>query len=481
MSSVKALNHQSEHGRRLLLTALIVAPFLSAAGYYFFQRTLIPNPDSACYLDWCPIRTSIYPLFLRIAAGPLLLPLQLLLLSLAVSWASFYVYQVSRSLPLAALLCAALLANPYVWRLQASILSEALTTPLLIIMSGLLVGYLTRKCQWLVLTSSLLAGVLIATRPSNLPLIAISPMAVFLTPGHSRATKLQLAILCGAFSLTLVIADRLCTWAVHGREATSLLGRHTFAKSVLIDAPPVASRGLDPIESRLAILQQRDFRPIRSVLRSVARRPDIVDILQANYEACLQYTCTDEAVSDITTDRPKLDAALFRVGFARLRENPAAYLSLSVSEYRRLWLLDPRKDPALAREFNSYLRSVGSLPLQEQLGASAQPVPSSEPFRLQSFLRGGFIVLGYAVGLLTLVLGMLRVHRATPPLVTAAFIFLTATEAVLMLCALLGIGTPRYTMGMWPLIATAFVLLFNVVLDGTGRPMSMRIGHKEQS
>ncbi|HEY7006423.1 MAG TPA: hypothetical protein VH392_08055, partial [Sphingomicrobium sp.] len=118
----------------LLLGALLAAPILAAIAFYIIQRQPIITTDSPEYLHWAPIRTSVYPLFLMVVGGPFVLPLQFLLFGLSVSWLVQYVYRFYGNILLVALLCVALLINPYIWKLQASVVSEAITTPLLVIL-----------------------------------------------------------------------------------------------------------------------------------------------------------------------------------------------------------------------------------------------------------------------------------------------------------------------------------------------------------
>lgn len=447
------------------LTIVALAPWLVAAAFYLAHRSITIEADSASYLDWAPDRSSGYPLFLKLAGGRFLLPIQLALFAAAASWLALRVGRISRDLILTALLTVAVIANPYVWQLQASIMSEALTTPLLVLLVGLIPSHMVGPRRSTALAMALIAGVLAATRPSNLALLPIPPLAVLIRRGGSARSKHRDAALCLAMSLAVLAADQACTRAVHGPATTSLLGRHTFAKSVLVDAPPLPPAGLSPVERSLATSAERDFAPVRRVLKSVADRPHIFDTLQGNYEVCLQYACTDRLLSGVNMPRAELDRALFRVGAERLRENPGAYLALSVKEYRGLWLLNPRKDPRLAREFNAYRATSGALPFEQQLGPAVAPVSRDETSRAGAVLRSLFIFLAIVAAVLTVALTAIQLAGPFRPYIASAWLCLLGTEAVLIFCALVGIGTPRYTMGMWPMLAGSFAFLMVFVLE----------------
>jgi hypothetical protein len=449
----------------LLLGALLVAPMIAAIAVYIVQRQPLIGTDSLEYLRWDPIRTSVYPLFLKIVRGPFILPVQLLMFALSVSWLVRYVYRLYRNILLVALLCAAILGNAYLWKLQVSVGSEAITTPLLVIFLGLIAGYLAKKRLSAALVASVIAGVLAAARPSNFPLLVVPAIVVFLASGSHVHRKLKIACLCFAISLTPVIADKLVTRAVHASETTTLLGRHTFAKAALIDAPPLPVQS-NPVDRRLAELAERDFQPIRSVLHSLSDQPRILNIVSLGYETCVERACTDTALPGWSISPAKLDQARFRVGLARLKENPSGYLALTLREYETIWSLNPRKDPAVAKDLNGYLSRASPLPDQQLIAAGwFDPVGPGEYSRSAGLLRSLFILLGIFTGLLTILLGALQFRRGVHPLLTVSFVNLLSVQLVLVFCCFVGIGIPRYTMGMWPMLAAALAFLAAALID----------------
>jgi hypothetical protein len=271
--------------------------------------------------------------------------------------------------------------------------------------------------------------------------------------------------MCFAMALIPVVGDKLVNRAVHGSQTTSLIGRHTYAKAVLIDAPalPLPS---DPVDRRLTDLAQRQFQPIRSVLHSVSDRPTILNIISVGYETCVERACTDTALPRWSISPAKLDEARFRVGLARLKENPSGYLNLALREYRTLWLLNPRKDPSIAHQLNAYLAEAAPLPDQQLIAARwFDPVSPGEYSRSAGLIRSSFVFLGIVVAMLTLLLGALQFRKGVHPLVTVSFINLLSVQLVLVFSSFVGIGIPRYTMGMWPMLAAALAFLAAAVVD----------------
>lgn len=465
MSLFDTFRRARERKANLLIGALLVAPILAAIAVYIVQKQPLVGTDSLEYLRWDPIRTSVYPLFLKVVRGPFILPVQLLMFGLSVSWLVRYVYRLYGNILLVALLCAAIIGNPYLWKLQVSVGSEAVTTPLLVIFLGLLAGYLAKQRASTVLIASVIAGVLAATRPSNFPLLIVPAITVFLSSRSPVQGKFKLACLCFAIALTPVIGDKLVTRAVHGSQTTSLIGRHTYAKSVLIDAPPLPLPS-NPVDRRLTDLAQRQFQPIRSVLHSVSGRPDIMNIVSVGYETCVERACTDTALPAWRISPAELDQARFRVGLARLKKNPLGYLKLTLREYRTLWLLNPRKDPSTAKELNAYLSEAAPLPDQQLIAARwFDPVAPGEYSRSAGLLRSLFILVGVFAGFLTILLAALQFRKGLHPFLTASFVNLLSFQLVLVFCCFVGIGIPRYTMGMWPVLAAALAFVAAAVVD----------------
>jgi hypothetical protein len=252
-----------------------------------------------------------------------------------------------------------------------------------------------------------------------------------------------------------IIVDRLVTQAVLGDTKTSLAGRHAFAKAGLIDAPPLNRAGMSAPDRKLADILERDYAPAREVLRPL--RGNVRDVVRLNYEVCFQYACTDAMARDVGVKGAALDAALYRVGSARLMENPASYIRMAIDEFRGQWLLHPRKHPTLAREYNEFLRAAAPLPFQQFLGEEGQVVPADQQKQLYRVNRAAFVSIALMVPVLLTLLTWLLIRRRRDALVVASFASLSGVIAVQIFTSMFGVGIPRYTMGLWPAIVFAFV------------------------
>ena len=421
-----------------------VAPFCVAAAFWWMHPYLAIDADTPRYLANDPMRTATYPLFLDLTYGPALLPLQLFLFAGALAWLAIYA---ARFLPLA--LTAALVltigANPYLWELQATIMSEALTTPLLTLIVGCIVGFAATRKPALLVFAALFCGIAASIRPPCIALIAAPIAAALLAPGlKGRGGMLALVVVACAAP---VVVERVYSRMIHGENLASPIGRHAFMKAAVIDAPETTIASNDPLDQRLVRALNQDFRPVRRLLHE-APSWQVRYTLLTNYEACAAWGCGDLILKGVNRPRPDIDSALLHVGMARLKTNPIGYLELSATEYHRMWLLHPRKHPGLAPLYNNFLARHSPLPFQLQLGIEGKPTPAAEQKSSLRFNRAAFAGVGIVAALMTAVAGLL--WRRSPS--QAALPLLLGSQAVLVLSAFTAVGLPRYAMGMWPMI-----------------------------
>lgn len=414
------------------------------------------NDDTQGYLANDPMRSAAYPLFLDLFHGPALLPLQLLLFAAAVAW---FVHD-ARPLPLAlAILSLALIANPYVWELQATVMTEALTTPLQILMAGALLTFALKPSFRPLAIAALLGGLATTIRPQFLPFIVAPVLAAWLAPRDRLKWSAAVVLLW----LAPVAIERAYSNAVHGERLTSPMGRALYLKSSLIDVP--AGQWADPRDERLDDALVHDYAPARSLV-SRARDPAVRLPLQVNYESCAAYGCLDHAFDGFSSEA-ELERHLFAVGLQRLRHDPLTYLRLTAQTYLAQWLLHPRKEPTVAERYSAFVAANQPLPFADQLRELAQPTPQAERRRLYTFNRIVFAGLGASAFVLPLLLLFYRPNAWAK----ASLVLLAGVQAVLVVGAFFSTGQPRYPMGLWPpLIVGVLLGLYGLAVAAWGDP-----------
>lgn len=452
---------------KVALAAIAALPFVVALVYGWMRPDLFLWADSPGYSNWHPVRTAPYPLFLDLIPSALVLTVQLGLLAAALSWLSLQVWKLTSSFLFVAASALLQIANPYIWFLQGSVMSEALTTPLLILLAGLLLNYTIGGRRADLLPAALCAGVIAATRPSCLPIIVIPLLAALLSPSHggSRSWRVLLAALLMAISP--VALERALAHLKFGDQVLSLAGRHSYAKGAILDVPnPVLARPT-VLESRLLLLAERDFAAIRAEIKAAPAGP-IRDTIRLNYEVCLQYQCTDLAIADLNLSEQARAEGMARVGQARILNGIPAYLALAWDEYRGFWLHHSDKHPTLASRYNAHLTARGQLPLAKEMDIYAKPIPASEQQQLYYVTRPFYALIGVLLAVLTIVTAALVAAGKRHPFLLMSFFSAVAVQGLLVFAAFTGVGIPRYSMGLWPLISGS--LLFGTLyLAGLAR------------
>jgi hypothetical protein len=421
---------------------LAILALVAALAFWCVHPNFVWDMDSLGYVQGSPARTATYHLFLAVFYGPWLLPVQLFLFAAALGWLAIYS---SRLVPW--IVCAGLFlliaANPYVWELQASVMSEALTTPLLTIIVGCVLGFTATRRNRLLLVAAFLCGLATTARPS-LILFIIAPLCL-LWMAREASDRWKTAAAMILLFAAPIVAEKLYSRAVHGSQLTSYVGRNVFMKGAIIDAPPTGVASPDALDQRLLAGVNQEYEPVRRLISGVQDR-DVRYVVMTLYESCAGYGCFDDFLAGYYHGEAELERHMFKVGAARLRSNPAAYAKLAATEYQRMFLLHPRKHPDLAPKYNAFLARQSPIPFQQRLGAEAQPTPADQQKPLLRFNRAVFALIGIFGVLMTGAFAFWRPNRPAE----AAFALLLGTQAVLVFTTLLGVGQPRYAMGMWP-------------------------------
>jgi hypothetical protein len=280
---------------------------------------------------------------------------------------------------------------------------------------------------------------------------------------RAEGWRKQTRVLLGCILVwsAVVGAERVYARAIHGDQLTSFMGHHLFGKAALIDAPPLDSSRLSPLEQRLVKALEVDYAPVRKTLRD-AEHSTAHPALLAAYEVCIQHGCTKPFQQEYGVSNLVFNAARARVGFARLRQNAVGFAQLTWREYQNLWALNSRTHPQLAPEYDAFIASARPLPLEKMLAPTV--FNATSPSAVAYVVRPAFLTAGVVVALITICFGYAVATRyRSDPLVLTAFLSALSVELVFAFTALTAIGYGRYTMAMWPNIAMAIIVAVAVI------------------
>lgn len=438
--------------KRLVVLGLV----MGAAQWLLSPARAVMVADSPLYIRFDPIVSAGYPAFVRLIGLGWLLPVQLLLLTGAAIVLAVTVQRVFDALAVSVLVLAAILGSPMVVDLSRSVLSEGLFLPIDILFLAALLAYVDRRRTWVALAAAALCGVGAITRPMTYPLVVSVIAAVWLCGSARRRHTLLLVAGCTLAWIAIVGGERVYAHWRHGDRLTSLTGLHLYAKSALLDVPPISTRGLNETERRLADDAEVRYAPVRALVaraRGTVAGPAVL----AYYEICLQRDCIQRRRAESGLPEARFNEAMLHVGRLRVAEDPAGYLRLAAAEFRSLWLVSTRTYPPNAARFDAFIASARPLPLEGEVNPAllARTVPS----RAALLTRPMLLVAALLSAAMLIVFGwLLLVRRRRDRAMVVAWCCTLGMELVLGFTAFAGIGDGHYTMTMWPNIVVALAL-----------------------
>lgn len=437
---------------------LLLIAFLYAT-YQLLHLPAAPiiEPDSLSYISFAPIRTAGYPIFLKIATTEVSITVQVLLFTVSLIYLGVETLKNTENVLPAAALMVLIISNAELNSYHSRIMTESLYSSLAILFLGTIIRF-TRSPTWpLGAVLGLIAGITATVRPSAyalVPILAAIPLIAGTTaPPKTRAYLFIAAILVMA---SIIGIERAYTSHYHGARATSLAGRHFFAKAAMIDAPPEhPTTAPNRVGQRLAAALEHDFRPVRDAVRGA---PDLTSrsLMTLVYEVCIEYSCMDPIRNQIDLSSAATDKALLGAGMERLARAPLEYLNLSLLHYLRLL---GKSNPTKYTAYQEYIHSQRPLPFESDVTllipkseALAKTVKGPPKFRLSI---PACLTLILAVTGLFFIITLRRPGRD----LGVAFVAALVVHSSFTLTALLGVGEERYAMGQWPAMMTSLVFL----------------------
>ena len=424
-----------------------------AAAYAIFCLATNPagpitTPDSIRYLDMWPNYPLGYAWFLTLTGERGAIIVQPLLYAGALAFLGREIVLRTRSAALAAAVLIGAMALPQIREFHASILSESVFLSLLVMFLALTVRFMDHPGWRAMVALAIVAGVATMVRRTGFAFVPV--MLVMLLLMRSRFVAAALVPFAA-----ILAADQIAVRAVHGDAASSLMGRHMFAKAALIDAAP-APPSADPVRRALDDQLEQRFAPIRAMLAEAPAH--VRAVLSLYYETCLQGGCADEArAATRASTEARQTAVMGSAGLARIRRAPWNFLALTRMHYQSLWTVNRLRHPTIAADLNAFLAAHRPLPYEE-LAMSLGPDRTLE-FRgspVVRYAQYAFVAIAFVTALLAAVGVMAAITgRRLPHALAAAAVSALTLHAGLLLTALLAAGFTRFLLGLWPALVMA--------------------------
>jgi hypothetical protein len=430
---------------------------IAYAAYCLFRNPPGPitTPDSAGYLDFLPIHTLGYPVFLKVLGASGAIVAQPLLFAAALACLGLETLRLTSSLTLSAATIVAVMLTPELRIYHASILTESLFVSGLLMFLASTIRFVRVPSPPNATRAAVVAGLAATVRRTGLVFLPVLSIMVLMQ--WRRLPQRRWPIVAQAIVPMLLIlsGERLAARAIHGEHVGSLLGVHLFAKAAMIDAPPAPRTSADPERSRLENQLEVQYAPMRDLIDRAPRAAR--SVLTIYYESCLQARCLQELRGSMPLSEPRWNDLLTTVGFERISRAPLRFAALTATHYGSLWTVSKQHHPNTAPLLNAFIASNRPLPLERAAFALDRSenleFRSIEPVR---FIQPIVILVGWLTGCCA-VLGMAAAasRRLPPPALSVAFLAALTAHAGLLLTALLAAGISRFMVSLWPAVTTA--------------------------
>ena len=418
----------------------------------------ITTPDSVRYLTASPWYPLGYALFLKLVGAHGAIVAQPILYGAALAFLGREIVRLTRRTWLAVAVLIGAMALPQIREFHASILSESLFLSLLVVFLALSVRFVHHPTWHLMVVIAATAGAGANVRRTAFALVPVMLLMAFYERRRLRAPQFSMFLVAAMAPFVAIFgAEQAAAAIVHGDAASSLTGRHMFAKAALIDAPP-APASTDRLTAALDVHLQTDYAPIRDLL--AAAPADLRAVLTTYYETCLQGGCADRSRALM----PDLNEAaqtrmLGAAGLARIRRAPVAFAELWATNYRSLWTVDRLRHPDRAGRLSAFIAAHRPMPF-ERLALSLEPdqVMTFAPSPNVRYAQWAITAVAiWTAGLALIGLWFAVASTPPPPLMAIAAIAAVTAHGCLVLSAALATGFARFTLGVWPAIVMASV------------------------
>lgn len=421
----------------------------------------IITPDSVHYLNAAPIVPLGYPLFLNLVGARGAMFVQPILFSAALAALGRETIRVTRSTWLAVAVVAGAMLVPQVKDFHASILTESLFMSALIAFLALMIRFAQQPSWHLMVWVATVVGVSATIRRTGFAFVPVLLLMVLLQRHRlSRSRTTFFAVAAAAPFVCIIATEQFAAGVVHTGQASSLMGRHLFAKAALLDAPPAAPAA-DPIEAELERDLDEDYAPIRALLRRAPRSARAV--LTINYETCLQGLCAERS-RNLMPDRaePEQTAIMGRVARKRIAGAPLEFARLGALHYQSLWTVERLRHPDTAPALTQFIAMNRPLPFEgDAFRATPEYVIAFTGDTRVRYVQWGILALAIVTAALAATGLIAAIGRLElPPVMTIACLSALAAHGGLLFTALLAAGFSRFMIGLWPAITTA--LLFGL-------------------
>jgi hypothetical protein len=438
----------------IAIAAVAFVAYLVAPPAFPFLQT-----DSMSYVNFEPMRTPGYPLFLAFVAklfGGLqpAAPIQLFAMIASAAYLSLELRQLTHSTLLAAAALLLIVGNLFIYRYAFTIMSEALFFAALAVIVGLICRFAARPGRGTIAALSCAIAVCILIRPVAYVFVPI--LLLCAAVGWRRDPRpLRLALAAALPAALVLAAGSFVYYGHHGSFRTqSFLGHNLIGKVAYLPGTDVASR-YPEIDARINGYMD----PRRSV-----RIDNLSDrfLFQERHYDHVRYRLTTPAIERIAAETgAAADDIRKDVALAFIEAHPLAFAEEVGLQLYALWTVAELRTAADNRRFEGLLASLSFDPFKDMATPHRTPMPWPAVYGIRAFVLG--ILAATLVGFIYGAVALAR-RRPISPAWAALIQISFLLHAYIGLVALLQAGLFRYLIVLWPAIVAAAALFAHAAL-----------------
>ena len=425
------------------------------------------SPDSGGYLEFSPLRTTFYPVFLAAlkAAGlsiPKIVTVQLTISAFALFFCVVALRRSGGPLWLAGLFVL-LQAHPYFSSYHHVIQAESLYFSGTYLLIAALLEFFKRQRIVDLAWASLSIGILIGIRPAAVVLLPMLPLAYWIArrPVTARALVVFVAMVIPASAAILV--DRVVHMSVHRLAVTdteiySYMSYTMLAQSAMLvrsdmkyDGPSAAQ--FASIGSRLS----KVYEPVHAYLDNMPALPARA-VIEASYENAALFHVMAGDIKNAAA-AAGITESTFRKEFAKqvFVQNPDGLIKLVMTHYLGYWSLVAPNFPPFAKSINAYSKSFGTIPLTEFVKEDIY-FPKASLFSIPNFLPAIFAGIGTLFLAIYFVIMLIRGGATSTNLLVVAGFFSVMCQIYIGGISVMTAAQPRYFFAIYPQLTLIGIL-----------------------
>ncbi|EDM25181.1 hypothetical protein LNTAR_03094 [Lentisphaera araneosa HTCC2155] len=416
------------------------------------------EPDTGTYLNWSPIRTTAYPVFLNLLQlftdnWKFYSAIQLILSSWAVLFLIFELSFILKKQSLIWFCWACFMLNPILFWLNIKILTESLFLTLMVCIIAYTLRFVRQEMKnhkTLVLLS-VCVSLSISIRPAGMFYLPALVFFIFLLIQDKQKMLPSIFALFIPCFLIMGLSKAIYT-SQHG-QGKSLLDAHIFARGLMImtekDTP------LLPPNLQKEAPQILDLNKKVNSLQGFNLRHLIRTRQEVMYQHQLNHQMTDQ-------DRKQL-------GITLIKNNFYQYFKLTSLHFFHLWsgfeVCSQAESDSYAQQNKNWtkINLVKDFSWQDTLVKKRRVFPIA-------WLHWGLLIPLFIISFTAFYSIYLRIKKTDTPYLRLAGFFSICCIGSSLLTAMVGIATLRYTLTLTPFILIIFILWFIHIQQSKSSP-----------